>query len=803
MGRTEHRRPGGARLARALTIVALLTGAVTAGGRAAAEVDATSVTAPPGLGLGGELLGGGAVARARADGSNRYVVVTDDEQALEVALAALEVEPAHVWRSALFGFSADLDAAAVASLRATPGVSSVELDRPVHATVDQANPPWGLDRIDQNLLPLNNRYTTAATGAGVKAYVIDSGLWFSHTEFTGRTLDGAFWNFGDNLGGAWDCDGHGTHVAGTLGGTTYGVAKLVTLVPVRVLDCSGSGPLEAVVAGLDWAAADHLAGQPAVANVSLGLEMQPGTDAVDAAVEGLIADGVTVVIAAGNDGDDSCNYSPAHVTNAITVAASDQFDDDAAFSNFGACNDIFAPGVDILSAGIASDSAALVESGTSMASPHVAGAAALILQSSPWATPSQVWTALESASTKGVLTECCGDPDKLLFIAPASIPAPPPVLTSLTPARVLDTRPGEQTVDGQFAGIGRRGAGSLLELTVAGRAGVPADAAAVMVNVTAVLPSAAGFLTVFPCGQPQPLASSVNYGPNVVVPNAVLAKVGAGGRICIFTLAGSDVLVDVNGYVPAGGSPMSLTPARTLDTRPGEQTIDGQFAGIGRQPAGTVLELVVAGRAGVPADAAAVMLNLAAVLPSGAGYLTVFPCGEAQPLASNVNYGPGAVVPNAVLAKVGASGKVCIYTLASTDLLVDINGYVPAGATPTSLTPARLLETRVGLPTTDGQFAGVGRAAAGTVVAVKVAGRAGVPATAAAVMLNVTAVFPSGAGYLTVFPCGQPQPLASSVNYGPNVVVPNAVLAKVGFDGDVCIYTLAGTDVLVDVNGYV
>ena len=289
----------------------------------------------------------------------------------------------------------------------------------------------------------------------------------------------------------------------------------------------------------------------------------------------------------------------------------------------------------------------------------------------------------------------------------------------------------------------------------------------------------------------------------MVVPNAVLAKLGTGGKICIFTLAESDVLVDVNGYVPAGGSPVSLTPARTLDTRPGEQTVDGQFAGIGRQPAGTVLELTVAGRAGVPADAAAVMLNLTAVLPSGAGYLTVFPCGESQPVASNVNYGPGAVVPNAVLAKVGAGGKVCIFTLADTDLLVDVNGYVPAGATPTSLTPARLLETRAGLPTTDGQYAGVGRAGAGTVVEVKVTGRAGVPTTAAAVMLNVTAVFPSGAGYLTVFPCGQPQPLASSVNYGPNVVVPNAVLAKVGFDGKVCIFTLAETDVLVDVNGYV
>jgi hypothetical protein len=216
----------------------------------------------------------------------------------------------------------------------------------------------------------------------------------------------------------------------------------------------------------------------------------------------------------------------------------------------------------------------------------------------------------------------------------------------------------------------------VLELTVAGRAGVPVDASAVMLNVTAVFPSGPGYLTVFPCGSPQPLASNVNYAANVVVPNAVLAKVGVGGKVCIFTLAETDVLVDVNGYVPAGGSPASLSPARLLETRAGLSTVDGQFQGIGRGPAGGVLELTVAGRAGVPVDASAVMLNVTAVFPSGPGYLTVFPCGSPQPLASNVNYAANVVVPNAVLAKVGVGGKVCILTLAETDVLVDVNGYV-------------------------------------------------------------------------------------------------------------------------------
>ena len=574
--------------------------------------------------------------------------------------------------------------------------------------------------------------------------------------------------------------------------------------PVKVLDCDGSGPLSAVISGIEWVVANHLAGEPAVANMSLGLAAQPGTEAVDEAVAGLIADGVTVVLAAGNDTAPTCDFSPPRVPAAITVAASDTIDDDALFSNFGACNDIFAPGVDILSAWPSpSDDGTQVESGTSMASPHVAGAAALILESAPWATPTQVWGALDAASTKGVLTECCGDPDKLLFVAPASIPPPPPVLTSLSPARVLETRVGLPTVDGQFAGVGRRSAGSVLELTVVDRAGVPADASAVMLNVTAVFPSAAGYLTVFPCGSPQPLASSVNYAPNVVVPNAVLAKVGVGGKVCIFTLADTDVLVDVNGYVPIGGSPASLSPARLLETRVGLPTVDGQFAGVGRRSAGSVLELTVVDRAGVPADASAVMLNVTAVFPSAAGYLTVFPCGSPQPLASNVNYAPNVVVPNAVLAKVGVGGKVCIFTLAATDVLVDVSGYVPAGATPASLSPARLLETRAGLPTADGLFQGIGRRSAGSVLELTVLGRAGVPADAAAVIVNVTAVFPSAAGYLTVFPCGSPQPLASSVNYAPNVVVPNAVLAKVGVGGKVCIFTLAATDLLVDVSGSV
>ena len=257
-------------------------------------------------------------------------------------------------------------------------------------------------------------------------------------------------------------------------------------------------------------------------------------------------------------------------------------------------------------------------------------------------------------------------------------------LVSVVPARLLETRvgPGEKTVDHLFEGIGQRAAGSVLELTVAGRGGVPGDAAAVLLNVTAVAPAGSGYLTVWPCGEPQPLASNVNYVAGDVVPNAVLAKVGAGGKVCVFTLAATDIIADVNGFVPAGGSPSSVVPARLLETRvgPGEKTVDHLFEGIGQRAAGSVLELTVAGRGGVPGDAAAVLLNVTAVAGRVGGIRQCGRCGEPQPLASNVNYVAGDVVPYAVLAKVGAgAGKVRAFTLAATDIIADVNGFVAGG----------------------------------------------------------------------------------------------------------------------------
>ncbi len=376
-------------------------------------------------------------------------------------------------------------------------------------------------------------------------------------------------------------------------------------------------------------------------------------------------------------------------------------------------------------------------------------------------------------------------------------------LTPLVPARLLDSRGGATTIDGAQAADGRRDAGSVTEVTVAGRGGVPATASAVVLNVTAVSPDAAGYLTVYPCGAERPLASNVNYTPGQIIPNAVVAKVGDNGKVCVFTLVGSDLVVDVNGFVPAVGSPGPLVPARLLDSRAGATTIDGAQAADGRRAAGSVTEVTVAGRGGVPATASAVVLNVTAVSPDAAGYLTVYPCGAERPLASNVNYTPGQIIPNAVVAKVGDNGKVCVFTLVGSDLVVDVNGFVPAVGSPGPLVPARLLDSRAGATTIDGAQAADGRRAAGSVTEVTVAGRGGVPATASAVVLNVTAVSPDAAGYLTVYPCGAERPLASNVNYTPGQIIPNAVVAKVGDNGKVCVFTLVGSDLVVDVNGYV
>ena len=546
----------------------------------------------------------------------------------------------------------------------------------------------------------------------------------------------------------------------------------------------------------------------------------------------------------------TCGSSPARVPAAITVAASEFDDDDADYSNFGPCNDLFAPGSSILSAQRIGHSPPTLKSGTSMAAPHVAGAAAIVLQANPPATPAQVWASIDAASTKGVLSECCGDPDKLLYVdasaptlwtltvsqsgtgsgtvtsAPAGIScgsscsvaftsdasvtltATPSIgskfagwsdacsgtstactvsmttarsvtatfvadaLLTVNPSRVYDSRQG----------AGPRPPGSITEVQVSGTGSVPLGAAGAILNVTAVEAQAPGFLTVFPCDTAVPDASNLNYAAGQTIPNAVFAKLGGDGRVCIYTYAAADLIVDVNGFLPAASEITPVTPARFYDSR----------AGDGPRPDGSVTAITVLGRPGYPTDSTAVTLNVTAVDAQIAGFMTVFPCGTPVPTASNLNFAAHQTIANAVFARVGSNGQVCVYVSGSAGLLVDVNGFVPAGSNLAALTPARLYDSR----------SNGGARSAGSVTEIPVAGLGGVTSDAKTAMLNVTAVEASSDGFMTVFPCGTPVPTASNVNYAAGQTIPNAVVAKIGDGGRVCIYTSATAGLIVDVNGY-
>ena len=376
-----------------------------------------------------------AAAPTQAATSGRYIVVMKDgsfdgprlnvtTEITEMA-GAVAAKPDFVYNTVLQGFAAELSAAQLASLRADPRVAYVEPDAEVRLFTTQTNPfSWGLDRIDDNDLPLDLSYTYTRTGAGVNAYILDSGINLNHLDYVGRANyipNGQNGNFvGDAHGSAADCHGHGSHVAGTVGGTYSGVAKGVTIWAGRVVNCSGGGNASMVVAGMDWIAANGL--KPGVVNMSLGYG---NVTSVRDAAERLVAAGFTVAVAAGNGNFlgipiSACNESPANAPNVLTTGATDKTDKEASFSNYGTCVDILAPGVAIMSSDYQVTNQVVGMSGTSMASPHVAGVAALYLQGSPTASPATVGNALKAIAKSNTITlhqrsKKNGTPNRFLF----------------------------------------------------------------------------------------------------------------------------------------------------------------------------------------------------------------------------------------------------------------------------------------------------------------------------------------------------------------------------------------------------
>jgi subtilisin family serine protease len=376
--------------------------------------------------LGAAVLAAGAALALPAHATTptaTYVVTTAAGSSAQSLVSALGGRVGFVYTHALHGFSVTLPVPALPALQGLPGVLGVYPNQVLRADTTQSpTPSYGLDRINQHALPLDNKYSYTADGSGVTAYVIDTGITYSHSDFGGRAHPG--FDAITSGGGAVDCNGHGTHVSGTIGGAKYGVAKAVNLIGVRVLDCSGSGTTAQVVAGIDWVTGNHQAGKPAVANMSLG----GGADtAIDTAVKNAIADGITFGVAAGNNGgflqdllgsSDACTGSPARVPAALTVAATDNTDTRASYSSIGKCVDLFAPGTNITSDWMGSSTATNTISGTSMATPHVVGVAAIYLSSHTTASPATVASALLTYATSGVVkSPGSGSPNRLLFEA--------------------------------------------------------------------------------------------------------------------------------------------------------------------------------------------------------------------------------------------------------------------------------------------------------------------------------------------------------------------------------------------------
>ncbi len=371
----------------------------------------------------------------------------------------------------------------------------------------------------------------------------------------------------------------------------------------------------------------------------------------------------------------------------------------------------------------------------------------------------------------------------------------------LDPARLLDTRPGTSTIDGEFTPGVKLTGGEEIALQITGRPGIPTNADAAVLNVTVNEPELPGFITAYPCGTPRPEASNLNYVAGQTIPNTVITKLGDNGTICLFSDQTTHLIADINGIFPDTSTYTALDPARLLDTRPGTSTIDGLFIPGVKLTGGEEIALQITGRPGIPTNADAAVLNVTVNDPELPGFITAYPCGTPRPEASNLNYTTGQTIPNTVITKLGDNGTICLFSDQTTHLIADINGTFPTTSTYTALDPARLLDTRPGTSTIDGQFTPGVKLTGGEEIALHITGRPGIPGDVDAAVLNVTVNEPELPGFITAYPCGTPRPEASNLNYVAGQTIPNTVITKLGDNGTICLFSDQTTHLIADING--
>jgi hypothetical protein len=794
------------------------------------------------------------------DAAGQFIVRFRSQAALDSAAALLDQRglPANDrFDSGINALTIDADNPELARLIQSPQVVAVEPDRTY--TIDAVS-SWGIDRIDQRALPLDNSYSHGASGSGVTAYIIDTGLNLTHQEFTGRVPRTAH---AASLADAVDCNGHGTHVAGTIGGTTYGVAPLVSIVPIRVFGCTGSASGSDILAALDWVATDHLAGVPAVLNMSLG---GAASSVLDAAVDAVVADGVTAVVAAGNAGTDACNDSPARTPNAITVGASTSADARASFSNFGTCVDLFAPGNAITSAYIGSDTASIGMSGTSMASPHVAGAAALYLEARPAASPAAVAAAINSSATTGVITgRLAGDPDRLLYVGPVSLGVTRSGLgtgtvtsdvggincgATCSTARTqgtsvtLTATPSNVAIFSGWSGGGCSGTGTCT-IVMNGTTTVNAvftpipRALSVSVIGSGTVTSNVGGIN---CGVA--CTTTVNHGTSVTLtatPNAnaqlsgwsgggcsgtgtctvpmtgdtsVTATFVTGKRLTVATAGtGSGTVTSDVGGINCGATCTTVRLQGTSVTLAATPSFGSMLTGwTGGGCSGTGTCTVVLANDTTVTATFALIPRLLTVAVSGSGSITGtvggINCGTN--CTATVNHGTSVTLtatPNAGAQFTGWTGGGCA---ATPTCVVAVTGdqLITAGFAPVFQPfpePVRLFDTRPGnVGVLESSVDETTRFGPGEVRRYVPGPSVGAP-NDSVLAINVVAVSPSANGYLQVFPCATTAtapPTASFLNYAAGITVANDGTVALDGSGGICVLSSQSANVIVDTTGY-